>query len=50
MDLQRFIAGDVSMSMALALGMLKPQAQELRDQVGPEGAIGIIVGRLTQAP
>ena len=50
MDLQRFIAGEVSVSMALALGMLKPQAQELRDQVGPEGAIGIIVGRLTQAP
>ena len=50
MDLQRFIAGDVSMSMALALGMLKPQAQELRDQLGPEGAIGIIVGRLTKAP
>jgi hypothetical protein len=30
MDLQRSIAGDVSMSMALAIGMLKSQAQELR--------------------
>jgi hypothetical protein len=50
MDLQRFIGGEVSMSMALTLGMLKPQAQELRDQVGPEGAIGIIVGRLTRVP
>ena len=50
MDLQRFIAGEVSVSMALALGMLKPQAQELRDYVGTEGAIGIIVGRLTKAP
>ena len=33
MDLQRFIAGEVSMSMALAIGMLKSQAQELRDRV-----------------
>lgn len=46
MDLQRFITGEVSMSMAYALGMLQPQAQELRDLMGSEGAIGIIVGSL----
>ena len=44
MDLQRFIAGDVSMSMALAIGMLKSQAQELRDRAERDVAIGIIIG------
>ena len=41
MDLQRFIGGEVSMTMAYALGMLQPQAQDLRDHVEREGAIGI---------
>ena len=42
MDLQRFIAGEVSMSMAI--GMLKSPAQELRDRVERDVAIGIIIG------
>jgi plasmid maintenance system antidote protein VapI len=50
MDLQRFIGGEVSMTMAYALGMLQPQAQDLRDQVEREGAIGIIIGMCTKAP
>jgi len=33
MDLQRSIEGEVSMTMAYALGMLQPQAQDLRDYV-----------------
>ena len=47
MDLQRFIAGEVS--MAYALGMLQPQAQELRDRVEREGAVGVIVGICAKA-
>jgi hypothetical protein len=49
MDLQRFIAGDVSMSMAYAIGWLQPQAQELRDRMEREGAVGVIVGVLAKA-
>ena len=44
MDLQRFISGEVSLSMAYALGMPQPQAQALRDHVGREGAVGILIG------
>ncbi|HEY6751265.1 MAG TPA: hypothetical protein VI027_08065 [Rubrobacteraceae bacterium] len=49
MDLQRFIEGEVSMTMAYALGMLQPQAQDLRDYVEREGAIGIIIGICAKA-
>ena len=49
MDLQRFIGGEVSMSMAYALGMLQPQAQDLRDRMEWEGAIGIIIGICAKA-
>lgn len=42
MDLQRFIAGDVS--IALAIGMLKSQAQELQDRVERDVAVEIIIG------
>jgi hypothetical protein len=49
MDLQRFIAGEVSMSMAYALGMLQPQAQELRDRVERKGAVGVLVGICAKA-
>ena len=49
MDLQRFIAGEVSMSMAYTLGMLQPQAQELRDLVGREGTVGVFVGVCAKA-
>jgi spermidine/putrescine-binding protein len=49
MDLQRFISGEVSMSMAYALRMLQPQAQELRDRVEREGAVGVIVGVCAKA-
>jgi len=50
MDLQRFIGGEVSMSMAYALGMLQPQAQDLRDRVEREGAVGIVIGVCAKAP
>jgi hypothetical protein len=49
MNLQRFISGEVSMSMAYTLGMLQPQAQELRDRVEREGAVGVIVGVCAKA-
>ena len=49
MDLQRFIGGDVSKSMAYALGMLQPEAQELRDQMEREGAMGVILGICAKA-
>ena len=50
MDVQRFIGGEVSISHAYALGMLQPQAQDLRDYVEREGAIGMIVGICAKAP
>ena len=50
MDLQRFISGEVSLSMAYALGMPQPQAQALRDHVGQEGAVGILIGICAAAP
>jgi plasmid maintenance system antidote protein VapI len=50
MDLQRFISGEVSLSMAYALGMTQPQAQTLRDHVGREGAVGILIGICASAP
>ncbi len=49
MDVQRFLGGEVSKSMAYALGMLQPQAQDLRDQVEREGAIGIVIGACAKA-
>jgi len=50
MDLQRFIEGEVSMTMAYALGMLQPQAQDLRDYMEREVAIGVIIGICAKAP
>jgi plasmid maintenance system antidote protein VapI len=50
MDLQRFIGGEVSMTMAYVLGMLQSQAQDLRDHLQRETAIGIIIGICTRAP
>lgn len=41
MDLQRFIAGEVS--MAYAPGRLQPQAQELRNRMEREGAVSVII-------
>ncbi len=38
MNLQRLIAGKVTMSMAHALGRLQSQAQELRNRMECEGA------------
>jgi hypothetical protein len=49
MDLQRFIAGELSTTIAPALGMLQCQAQDLRDRVKREGAVGI-VGVCATAP
>jgi hypothetical protein len=50
MDLQRFIEGEVSMTMAYALGMLQLQAQDLRDYMEWEAAIGVIIGICVKAP
>jgi hypothetical protein len=47
MDLQRFIAGEVS--MAYALGRLQLQAQELWNRMEREGAIGVIIGICAKA-
>jgi hypothetical protein len=47
MDLQRFISGEVSLSIAYTLGMLQPQAQALWDHVEREGAVGILIGVCT---
>ena len=49
MDLQRFIAGEVSTSMAYTLRMLHTQAQELRYRVEREGAVGVVVGMCAKA-
>jgi hypothetical protein len=49
MDLQRFIGNEVSKSMAYALGMLQPEAQELRDRMEREGAVGVIIGICAKA-
>jgi hypothetical protein len=38
------------MTMAYALGMLQPQAQDLRDRVEREGAVGIIIGLCAKVP
>jgi hypothetical protein len=50
MDLERSIGGEVNMSMAYARGMRQPRAQDLRDRVEREGAIGIIIGICAKAP
>ena len=49
-NLQRFVSGEVSLSMASALGMPQAQAQTLRDHVGREGAMGILIGVCAKAP
>jgi len=43
-NITRFIKGTVSPGIAAALGTSREHAQELRDQIGREGAIGIIIG------
>lgn len=41
---QSFIDGDVRRSMAKVMGSKRNAVQELRDEVGREGAIGIVIG------
>jgi hypothetical protein len=43
-NVQRFIDGDVSLGMAAALGTDHSSAQELRDCIGKDGAIGVVIG------
>ena len=43
-NITKFIEGTVSPGIAAALGTSREHAQDLRDKIGREGAIGIIVG------
>ena len=43
-DVQRFIDGYVSLGMASTLGTDQSSAQELRNAIGEDGAIGFVIG------
>ena len=43
-NITKFIEGTVSPGIAAALGTSREHAQDLRDKIGREGAIGIIIG------
>ena len=43
-NINKFVEGTVSPGIATALGTSREHAQELRDKIGREGAIGIIIG------
>lgn len=43
-NITKFIEGTVSPGIAEALGTRREHAQELRDKIGREGAIGLIIG------
>jgi hypothetical protein len=43
-NITKFIEGTVSPGIASALGAKRENAQDLRDKIGREGAIGIIIG------
>ena len=43
-SLQQFIDGKANAGVAIMLGLNIPAAQELRNIIGREGAIGIIIG------
>ena len=43
-NITKFIEGTVSPAIAAALGTSREHAQDLRDKLGRDGAIGLIVG------
>ena len=43
-NITKFVEGTVSPGIAAALGTSREHAQDLRDKIGREGAIGIIIG------
>ena len=43
-NITKFIEGTVSSGIAAAIGTSKEHAQELRDKIGRERAIGLIIG------
>lgn len=45
-SLQKFIDGGTSISLAGKLGILSTNLQEVRNTIGKEGAIGMILGLL----
>ena len=43
-NITKFVEGTVSPGIASALGTSREHAQDLRDRIGREGAVGIIIG------
>ncbi len=43
-NITKFIEGTVSPAIATALGTSREHAQDLRDKIGRDGAIGLIIG------
>ncbi|MBL7032028.1 MAG: hypothetical protein ISR97_02470 [Nitrospira sp.] len=43
-NITKFIEGTVSPGIAAAIGTNREHAQDLRDKIGREGAIGLIIG------
>jgi len=43
-NITKFIEGTVSPGIATAIGTSREHAQDLRDKLGHEGAIGLIIG------
>lgn len=43
-NITKFIEGTVSPGIAGALGTHRKNAQDLRDKIGREGAIGLVIG------
>lgn len=43
-NITEFIEGTVSPGIAAAMGTSREHAQDLRDKIGREGAIGLIIG------
>ena len=43
-NIMKFIEGTVSQGIAKAIGTNMKNAQDLRDKIGREGAIGLIIG------
>lgn len=43
-SLQTFVDGGTSLGLSGKLGMMSSSLQELRDAIGREGAIGLLIG------
>ena len=43
-NITKFIEGTVSPGIAAAIGTSREHAQDLRDKIGRDGAIGLIIG------